>query len=423
MTRINSDNKVNTDYNQLCGLGADYKYSGHLTLPNAREEVKVTFEKEQGFWSRVLSAGLAALCTVTLIPLIFKFQEIKALWIQSYTGIEIKTVNLAVRILQEKSEAEKGKEDSQAKVSAGIKDLIKPSAAKKKTPTPSRREVKFKEARARVFITKDEPTVVGQVESKLVADLRSPGMQTLNPLDSRTTRHGQPSTTIQKRSSKKTSNIVAQPVTSRSGPLMRKYPPISHVDTVRFEKAGQAATSAHGTGLLFSDEEIVGIQPVKREKNLGDGVVVQFTVHNKAVIQQQGTRGCTAATAAMLIMDKQGNPDIEALKNTNLGSTDSQKRIITRAGFMPSVTTLPELSFASIDIRRKHLQQLQKLIQMRGAAVVNIDDSNLGNHVIVVDEITDKDARVRDPYHGWEITITLEALAKRFSGGDVIQIE
>ncbi|NGX41937.1 MAG: hypothetical protein K940chlam7_00211 [Chlamydiae bacterium] len=35
--------------------------------------------------------------------------------------------------------------------------------------------------------------------------------------------------------------------------------------------------------------------------------------------------------------------------------------------------------------------------------------------------ITDS-ARIRDPYHGWEITVTLGSLEKRFSGGSVIQV-
>ena len=56
---------------------------------------------------------------------------------------------------------------------------------------------------------------------------------------------------------------------------------------------------------------------------------------------------------------------------------------------------------------------LKRAIQAQGSGIVFVD-SGCGGHAIIVDSITESlsTAVIRDPFHGWQITVTGEALAK-----------
>ncbi|MGL5626384.1 MAG: hypothetical protein ACRDDW_02550 [Candidatus Rhabdochlamydia sp.] len=142
-------------------------------------------------------------------------------------------------------------------------------------------------------------------------------------------------------------------------------------------------------------------------------VYIDFTQHEKAIIQQQATRGCTAATAAMLIKDRGGELDFDKLEECNLGVNKEIEQDIKNAGFNPVSTSC---TFESLR------EQLLKC----GSAIVSIDDPQAGGHSIIIDEMSEdlKEVRLRDPYHGWEITVTAEALKSRWHGNqDIIQIK
>ncbi len=209
----------------------------------------------------------------------------------------------------------------------------------------------------------------------------------------------------------------------------RKYPPISKFDTVKLDHNNQVV-SVHGEGLLFQDDEILMVHPVVKKTLIGAGsspkshptplldnlfgiqnpdVYVEYSQYGKAIIQQQAVRGCTAAAAAMLIVDWGGKCDVQALISRNLGNDTDIDADIRKAGLTPKFTNI------------KNLSELQKAIQKNGPAIVSIS-GECGSHVIVVDEIKNDIVRLRDPYHGWEISVTAEALRKRFHGDDIIQI-
>jgi hypothetical protein len=218
--------------------------------------------------------------------------------------------------------------------------------------------------------------------------------------------------------SKDSKEAVSSPPIQRGKkqPLKRKIPPISMIDTIRCSKnpvtGERFIESAHGSGALFKDEEILAVHSPIRNKVI-DKVEVGYSQFGKAIIQQQATRGCTAATAAMLIDDNGKGFDPDALRSRNLGRTEDQVRDIAQAGLDPIVSNIS-----------KDLQTLSNLIKQNGSAIVSID-GELGGHVIVVDEVSDdfKQVRLRDPYHGWEITVTADAFSQRYSGGEVIQVK
>ncbi|VHO03289.1 papain-like cysteine protease family protein [Candidatus Rhabdochlamydia sp. T3358] len=197
-------------------------------------------------------------------------------------------------------------------------------------------------------------------------------------------------------------------------------PPRKHLPINPFE-------SMHDKCNIFEDKEIIAHHPVIRKelleecKNLNTGeeekVYIEFTQNNKAIIQQQATIGCTAATAAMLIKDRGGKPDFSTLQCRNLGNDEDIQQDIQNAGFRPMITRLIPNS----------LPKLRKQLLEYGSAIVSIWDPQAGGHSIVVDEVSKNlsQVRLRDPYHGWEITVSAEVFQSRWIDLDctVIQIE
>lgn len=197
----------------------------------------------------------------------------------------------------------------------------------------------------------------------------------------------------------------------------RKIPPIGLNNTISYQP-GEPCKSAHAHGSLFRDDQILEKEEIIRSSHLTyneedleairvinkickldikDKIDVYFTIHNKPIIQQQATRGCTAAAAAMLILERGGPVDTHRILNTNLAESEIEiLQWIHVAGLNSMVIHLDD-----------KLQTLQKLIQTNGSGIVSID-SDLGGHVVVVDDISEDlgKVRLRDPYHGWEITVS-----------------
>lgn len=91
------------------------------------------------------------------------------------------------------------------------------------------------------------------------------------------------------------------------GPQKRKTPPVSTFDTVigtRNSSGRLCVQSEHGACQFFRDDEIVEKLEVVRVKEVEQGFYVGYTAHNKAIVQQQASRGCTAAATSMLIIDQ-----------------------------------------------------------------------------------------------------------------------
>ncbi|NGX43378.1 MAG: hypothetical protein K940chlam7_01675 [Chlamydiae bacterium] len=192
--------------------------------------------------------------------------------------------------------------------------------------------------------------------------------------------------------------------------LPREHPGISRADTLVIREG--KLQSMHGKGTCFLDEEILHLHNVKKTEDLGAGVVAKISESGKNVIQQRGARGCTAAVAAMLIRDRGGTPNVKAMDQRSLAGSGEICLDIRNAGFTPIHTE-----------RVDNLEHLKRLLEENGSAIVDINDKRIGSHVIIVDEIRDEDVRIRDPYHGWEISVTLDAFKDRFFGFNAIQIK
>lgn len=198
----------------------------------------------------------------------------------------------------------------------------------------------------------------------------------------------------------------------------RRVPPLSQVDTIMMVSGVIKSVHGDGTEKLFTDQEILKLHPSIRRVDIGNNIQVDIVENNKVVIQQQATRGCTAAAAAMLIHDAGKNVDLSSLQQTNLGNTKSIVSSIEKADLTPVVTELNTTNNS-----KELLKQLQQLLRKNGSAIVSTSH-DIGSHVVVVDHISDNlnEVRLRDPYHGWDITVTKEAFMRGFHGGDIIQL-
>lgn len=184
-------------------------------------------------------------------------------------------------------------------------------------------------------------------------------------------------------------------------PLHRTYPPFSLSDAV---PAGDYHSDNRD---LFEDQEILHQAEYIYAEEIAVGnatVYARLTWDGEWVIQQQAKKGCTAAATAMLIHDH--NKEITLIdcsaRNVNDWIEDLKK-----AGLEP-------LWHQWEQSPQNRMEILRELVEMHGSAIVEIDDKNIKGHVVVVDKVSEEGVSLRDPYHGWAVTVTLDAFDRVF---------
>lgn len=194
-------------------------------------------------------------------------------------------------------------------------------------------------------------------------------------------------------------------VGDRTTGLARRYPPSGIRDPMRVEFEGDRMVMITDVYLCFQDDEIKEIHAHEREENR-DGIVVHYSKNGQAIIQQQALEGCTAGAAAMLIADRQIMIHTGRLLRER---TASDGKVVIPRDIEAARLTPITSSYSGIE-------HLASAIRTHGSAIIGINDT-LGTraHVIIVDAIhfDDQTAVIRDPYHGWQITVTLDALRSR----------
>lgn len=210
--------------------------------------------------------------------------------------------------------------------------------------------------------------------------------------------------------------------------ISRRYPPGSETDTVRIDlRTMQMRGNNQIETPLFRDNEVREIQEVNQStQGLPQSFNGRTTIDGRTVIQQVGFRGCTAAVTSMLIGDHTRNghhvaPEriqilLQNLKRRNLYSEGTMEADFRQAGLTPIRVPFPQ--------NTSRIESLSQAILTNGPAVVD-PNSEIGNHVVIVDSIDMNRglARLRDPFHGWSITVTTEALSSRITGQSVLQIQ
>jgi hypothetical protein len=175
---------------------------------------------------------------------------------------------------------------------------------------------------------------------------------------------------------------------------------------------------------FFEDHEINAVHQIINDKTI-DTIPILYTQHQKAIVQQIGKRGCTAAAAYMLILDRipDYNYGYGALRSCDIGNEASIKTSIDKAQLKMKSTLIQESNFENV------LNTLKHFINVDGSAIVDINHPKYGQHVVIVDAVENNtqnqpvSLRLRDPYHGWEITVKAEAFIKYITNPtSIIQI-
>ncbi|MEI8300023.1 MAG: cysteine peptidase family C39 domain-containing protein [Chlamydiota bacterium] len=202
----------------------------------------------------------------------------------------------------------------------------------------------------------------------------------------------------------------------------RSYPPISSNDSILFNPTAERLNSRYGTPLVFLDNEIIKVHQITRREFLSTRqelslfstaqttpVYIKYTRHAKPIIAQQSMRGCTAAAVAMLLKEHGKFMDFKVLRQTNLAPPQRMIQWIQAQHLIPLSTKISSLNEAAA------------LLKTHGSIILTIR-GDFGIHTIVLDYLSANNARVRDPYHGWEVTVYRDGLEKHFLEGEVIQI-
>jgi hypothetical protein len=134
-------------------------------------------------------------------------------------------------------------------------------------------------------------------------------------------------------------------------------------------------------------------------------LAIAVTENDKHIILQQAVKSCVPTCVGMLVLDHGKTLNYKAIRFTNLANREDAMKWVRQAGLTPHLTDLSNKQDCKADI-------LAKCLEEHGPGVLDIVHPNIKGHVIVLDEISkiDNIAIIRDSFHGWALTIKLDAL-------------
>lgn len=160
----------------------------------------------------------------------------------------------------------------------------------------------------------------------------------------------------------------------------------------------------HRPTLSFSDDAIIGLVPLTPPEKETPSYFRGKTPDGKVVFQQAFVRRSLSAALAMLISDHAGrlSPPLWGIR-----SIDSAERELEEAGVRAIVSRVPPC-----------LHRLKMQLASFGPLILSVYNGIPGQD-IVIDSI-EKVGVIRDPYHGWAIELSLEALLESIRFVDVV---
>lgn len=158
--------------------------------------------------------------------------------------------------------------------------------------------------------------------------------------------------------------------------------------------------SAHpvDSTIFIADADIKRIDACERFEFLKPTFVKGYFADGKCMLQQPAVRSCGPTSLAMLLMDRGIDFDIGYLFSTNLCNDKDMSRWAHQYGY--KCEKLDGCFGASPDIEKVKL-----FIETNGSLLASIDAQDLGGHYVVVDSIDNDQVTIRDPAHGWRVTI------------------
>ncbi len=200
----------------------------------------------------------------------------------------------------------------------------------------------------------------------------------------------------------------------------RKFPPRSlSIDTWRKVKVDEGSDSEFPTQDGFAitlsaraahimcylpDNVLIDIEECQSTRLHVDdnSIIIGIYPDGKTMIQQQAVRGCGAACAAMLIEDHGKTSNAKSIKETNLATDKKLLGWLQQAGLKGRTAKV-----------NATIKDIESFINQYGSIAVTV--YGIGLHEIIIDSIQANRATIRDPFHGWRITIGADELLKQLS--------
>lgn len=166
---------------------------------------------------------------------------------------------------------------------------------------------------------------------------------------------------------------------------------------------------------FIKDKDIASKLPYVKDTEDG----VRLTSSGKAIIQQNALLSATAACIEMLCWDHGKSAKFEEPEDFN--TTQSLIRKFQSRGLNARVSKIPQAVMLQPDLLA---ETLRHYIFLKGSLIIGLDTDEIGPHAIIIDEVSEclKYFRIRDPYHGWEITIKRKAVLKKLQN-KLIQVD
>lgn len=130
---------------------------------------------------------------------------------------------------------------------------------------------------------------------------------------------------------------------------------------------------------------------------------IAISEQGKHIILQQTVASDVPTCLAMLILDHGKQPNYKTLRINDLANT---KQAIEWAKEVQLECLVTEISMEN------PIELLSKCLSEKGPGMLLLDHPTLDEHVVILDEISTekKEAVIRDPFHGWMVTIKLDVL-------------
>ncbi len=175
-------------------------------------------------------------------------------------------------------------------------------------------------------------------------------------------------------------------------PTVHEIEIFKHFDQVPFQRGLQGEMTNVWTEVLGS-----------LQKKL-DAIAV--TEQGKHVILQQSVHSSISTCLAMLILDQGRTPNYQTMEGSHIDDHIWVMDWIKEAGFNPKLTPLFN-GRNQLEILVQRLEQRQN-----GPGLLSICHPDIGGHAVVVDAISTRanTATIRDPLHGWMLTMKLNTL-------------
>ena len=197
-----------------------------------------------------------------------------------------------------------------------------------------------------------------------------------------------------------------EPVRTSNTPSDRRHSPVKGGDTVR----GALDRSAHGEVDIVADKDIIYQYLISKTKEnikvfksgLLPGRVISVeigkTKDGKHVLLQQGARACAVTAVAMLVLDLEKTPP--DFSTGKMVSDDQVVKWVEKSGLKP------------ICSEKLSKELLVERIKKYGPGILGISHPDAKGHDVILDaiDLLKKTATIRDPYHGWMITMKLAPL-------------